>query len=81
MVSGSGTLKMAESDVCLWSVPPADQAPEICLAIRLAHYFKVLVTPQKRSLQRALMHPRRTILLELWVRDSEHKSHVFKPQA
>jgi hypothetical protein len=44
-------------------VPPADHAPETCLAIRLAHYFKVLVTFQKRSLQRALVHPRRAILL------------------
>ena len=53
----------AHADVYLWSVPPADHAPEICLAIRLAHYFKVLVTFQKRSLQRALVDPRRAILL------------------
>ena len=31
--------------------------------MRLAHYFKVLVTFQKRGLQRALVHPRRVILL------------------
>jgi hypothetical protein len=52
-----------QADVYLWSLPPADHAPEICLAIRLAHYFKVLMTFQKRSLQRALVHPRRAILL------------------
>jgi hypothetical protein len=51
------------ADPFLWSVPPADHAPEIFLAIRLAHYFKVMVTFQKRSLQHALVHPCRAILL------------------
>jgi hypothetical protein len=43
----------------------AERAPEVVLAMRLAHYLKILGTFKKRRLQWPLAHPRRATLLVL----------------